>query len=153
MPNARSGAPKAQGLIAALRTQHKSAMPPITLPCSITDRTRLSTKATAPEPPQPQSRISISLTDVTLTARIKPGSSDPPNWLTERYRHHQTPWHGVDGIIVSNHGECVVDSGRATIKVLPEVIEAVGGRIPLLVDSGSSQHRHHQGFGHGRIIA
>jgi len=43
---------------------------------------------------------------------------------------------GIDGIIVSNHGGRVVDSGRATIEVLPEVIEAVGGRIPVLVDSG-----------------
>jgi FMN-dependent dehydrogenase len=43
---------------------------------------------------------------------------------------------GIDGIIVSNHGGRVVDSGRATIEVLPEIIEAVGGRIPVLVDSG-----------------
>jgi 4-hydroxymandelate oxidase len=42
---------------------------------------------------------------------------------------------GIDGIIVSNHGGRVVDSGRATIEVLPEVIEAVGS-IPVLVDSG-----------------
>src|SRR5713101_1900715 len=44
--------------------------------------------------------------------------------------------YGVDGIIVSNHGGRVVDSGRATIEVLPEIIEAVGGRVPMLVDSG-----------------
>ena len=43
---------------------------------------------------------------------------------------------GVDGIIVSNHGGRVVDSGRATIEVLAEIIEAVGGRMPVLVDSG-----------------
>jgi isopentenyl diphosphate isomerase/L-lactate dehydrogenase-like FMN-dependent dehydrogenase len=43
---------------------------------------------------------------------------------------------GIDGIIVSNHGGRVVDSGRATIEVLPDVIEAVGSRIPVLVDSG-----------------
>ena len=43
---------------------------------------------------------------------------------------------GIDGIIVSNHGGRVVDSGRATIEVLPEVIKAVGGRMPVLVDSG-----------------
>ena len=43
--------------------------------------------------------------------------------------------YGVDGIIVSNHGGRVVDSGRATIEVLPEIIEAVGGRVPMLVDS------------------
>jgi 4-hydroxymandelate oxidase len=43
---------------------------------------------------------------------------------------------GIDAIIVSNHGGRVVDSGRATIEILPEIVEAVGGRIPVLVDSG-----------------
>jgi 4-hydroxymandelate oxidase len=43
---------------------------------------------------------------------------------------------GIDAIIVSNHGGRVVDSGRATIEILPEIIEVVGGRIPVLVDSG-----------------
>ena len=43
---------------------------------------------------------------------------------------------GIDGIIVSNHSGRVVDSGRATIEVLPEIIGAVGGRMPVLVDSG-----------------
>src|SRR5712671_5799756 len=41
-----------------------------------------------------------------------------------------------DGIIVSNHGGRVVDSGAGTIEVLPEIIKAVGGRMPVLVDSG-----------------
>jgi 4-hydroxymandelate oxidase len=44
--------------------------------------------------------------------------------------------YGIDGIIVSNHSGRIVDSGRATIEVLPEIIEAVGGRMPVLVDSG-----------------
>lgn len=43
---------------------------------------------------------------------------------------------GVDGIVVSNHGGRVEDSGRATIDALPEIVEAVGGRIPVLIDSG-----------------
>ena len=43
---------------------------------------------------------------------------------------------GIDGIIVSNHGGRVVDSGCGTIEVLPEIIKAVGGRMPVLVDSG-----------------
>ena len=44
--------------------------------------------------------------------------------------------YGIDGIIVSNHSGRVVDSGRATIEILPEIIEVVGGRMPVLVDSG-----------------
>jgi 4-hydroxymandelate oxidase len=43
---------------------------------------------------------------------------------------------GVDGIIVSNHGGRGEDSGGATIDALPEVVQAVGGRIPVLIDSG-----------------
>ena len=44
--------------------------------------------------------------------------------------------HGVDGIIVSNHGGRAEDSGRGTIESLPEVVEAVDGRMPVIVDSG-----------------
>jgi isopentenyl diphosphate isomerase/L-lactate dehydrogenase-like FMN-dependent dehydrogenase len=44
--------------------------------------------------------------------------------------------HGADGVIVSNHGGRADDVGLATIDVLPEVVDAVEGRIPVLVDSG-----------------
>ena len=43
---------------------------------------------------------------------------------------------GVDGIIVSNHGGRATESGRGTIETLPEVIEAVDDRIPVLIDGG-----------------
>ncbi len=43
---------------------------------------------------------------------------------------------GIDGIVVSNHGGRVEDGVSATITVLPEIVEAVGGRMPVLVDSG-----------------
>jgi isopentenyl diphosphate isomerase/L-lactate dehydrogenase-like FMN-dependent dehydrogenase len=44
--------------------------------------------------------------------------------------------HGVDGIIVSNHGGRQVDGAIATLDALPEVHEAVDGRVPILLDSG-----------------
>ena len=44
--------------------------------------------------------------------------------------------HGADGIVVSNHGGRAAESGRATIESLPEVVEAVRGRVPVLVDGG-----------------
>ena len=44
--------------------------------------------------------------------------------------------HGVDGIIVSNHGGRSLDYGPSTLEVLEEVVEAVGGRVPVLIDSG-----------------
>jgi 4-hydroxymandelate oxidase len=43
---------------------------------------------------------------------------------------------GVDAIIVSNHGGRAEDSGLATLDCLPDVIKAVDGRIPVLIDSG-----------------
>lgn len=43
---------------------------------------------------------------------------------------------GVDGIIVSNHGGRAEDSGYATILALPEIVEAVHGAIPVIVDGG-----------------
>ena len=43
--------------------------------------------------------------------------------------------HGADGVIVSNHGGRV-ETGRGTIDILPEVVDAVGRRIPVLVDGG-----------------
>jgi isopentenyl diphosphate isomerase/L-lactate dehydrogenase-like FMN-dependent dehydrogenase len=44
--------------------------------------------------------------------------------------------HGADGIIVSNHGGRAAETLRATIDCLPEVVAAVSGRIPVLVDGG-----------------
>src|SRR3954451_24261190 len=44
--------------------------------------------------------------------------------------------HGVDGIIVSNHGGRAEESGQATIGVLVEVVDAVGGKVPVFVDGG-----------------
>jgi 4-hydroxymandelate oxidase len=43
---------------------------------------------------------------------------------------------GVDGIVVSNHGGRAEDTGISTIEVLPEITDAVAGRIPVLIDSG-----------------
>jgi len=44
--------------------------------------------------------------------------------------------HGVDGLMVSNHGGRAEETLRSTIESLPEVIEGAGGRIPVIVDGG-----------------
>jgi isopentenyl diphosphate isomerase/L-lactate dehydrogenase-like FMN-dependent dehydrogenase len=44
--------------------------------------------------------------------------------------------HGVDGIIVSNHGGRADETGRGAIESLPEVLAAVRGRVPVFVDGG-----------------
>jgi lactate 2-monooxygenase len=43
---------------------------------------------------------------------------------------------GMDGIIVSNHGGRQVDGAIATLDALPSIVDAVGGRVPVLMDSG-----------------
>ena len=43
---------------------------------------------------------------------------------------------GVDGVVVSNHGGRQLDGVHATIDVLPEVVDAVEGRVEVLVDGG-----------------
>lgn len=44
--------------------------------------------------------------------------------------------HGVDGIIVSNHGGRQVDGAIPAIDALPDIAEAVHGQVPILMDSG-----------------
>ncbi len=44
--------------------------------------------------------------------------------------------HGVDGIIVSNHGGRQLDSVQASIEALPEVVEAAGKHCEIYLDSG-----------------
>ena len=43
---------------------------------------------------------------------------------------------GVDAVVVSNHGGRQLDGGAATLDLLPTVVAAVNGRIPVLVDGG-----------------
>lgn len=43
---------------------------------------------------------------------------------------------GVQAIIVSNHGARTLDGMGGTLDALPEVVEAVNGRVPVLVDGG-----------------
>ncbi len=44
--------------------------------------------------------------------------------------------HGVDGVVVSNHGGRQLDSAPSAIAALPAIAEAIDGRIPVLMDSG-----------------
>jgi 4-hydroxymandelate oxidase len=44
--------------------------------------------------------------------------------------------HGVDGLIVSNHGGRQAESNRGTLESLPEVLDGVDGKLPVLIDGG-----------------
>ena len=43
---------------------------------------------------------------------------------------------GADAVIVSNHGGRILDFNRSALEALPEVVEAVGHKVPVLLDSG-----------------
>jgi isopentenyl diphosphate isomerase/L-lactate dehydrogenase-like FMN-dependent dehydrogenase len=43
---------------------------------------------------------------------------------------------GMDGLIVSNHGGRMLDQSVPPLFALPRVVEAVNGRVPVLLDSG-----------------
>lgn len=43
---------------------------------------------------------------------------------------------GASGIVVSNHGGRYLDGAPSTIEVLPDIVDAVAGRIPVLIDGG-----------------
>ncbi len=45
---------------------------------------------------------------------------------------------GYDGILVSNHGGRQMDASPAPVEVLPDIVEAVGGKVTVMVDSGFS---------------
>ena len=44
--------------------------------------------------------------------------------------------HGADAIIVSNHGGRSMDYGPSSLEVLPDIVAAVNGKIPIIFDSG-----------------
>ena len=44
--------------------------------------------------------------------------------------------HGAAGVIVSNHGARQLDTVPATIEALPKIVEAVDGKIEVLIDGG-----------------
>jgi len=44
--------------------------------------------------------------------------------------------HGVDGLVVSNHGGRQLDGARASVEALPDIVDAVGNRVEVLLDGG-----------------
>jgi L-lactate dehydrogenase (cytochrome) len=44
--------------------------------------------------------------------------------------------HGVDGLVVSNHGGRQLDGTPASVEALPEIVDAVGDRVEVLLDGG-----------------
>jgi L-lactate dehydrogenase (cytochrome) len=49
---------------------------------------------------------------------------------------HQAAAHGADALVVSNHGGRQLDGAPSSIRVLSEVVEAVGDKVEVLIDGG-----------------
>jgi isopentenyl diphosphate isomerase/L-lactate dehydrogenase-like FMN-dependent dehydrogenase len=88
-----------------------------------------------------------SLSD--MLSQLAPVTADDLRWLRDRWggklvvkgvmranEVEQIIDLGADAIVVSNHGGRNLDSGEASISVLPEVVEAADGRVEVLVDGG-----------------
>jgi isopentenyl diphosphate isomerase/L-lactate dehydrogenase-like FMN-dependent dehydrogenase len=91
---------------------------------------------------------SVRMLSDTLS-QLAPVTNDDLRWLRSRWRGKlvvkgvmrpdEVPEIidlGADGIVVSNHGGRNLDSGQASILVLPEVVAAAAGRVEVLVDGG-----------------
>jgi len=108
----------------------------------------------------------LHLTNATAaTARLRPRKSDTNpyrirqdrNWYNWDYVSQIRPFikvpllakgiltvedakacldHGLDGIYVSNHGGRAMDYSPSSLEVLPEIVDVVQGRVPVLIDSG-----------------
>jgi isopentenyl diphosphate isomerase/L-lactate dehydrogenase-like FMN-dependent dehydrogenase len=84
-----------------------------------------------------------------LLSQLAPVTADDVRWLRDHWhgklvvkgvmRADEVPQLidlGVDGVVVSNHGGRNLDSGEASIAVLPEVVEAANGRVEVYLDGG-----------------
>jgi lactate 2-monooxygenase len=103
-------------------------------------------------PRTPKKPNNVTVPSVPLT--LESAFSAPPSW--DRLKFLRDNWSGpivlkgiqhvddakeavaagMDGIIVSNHGGRQLDGGIASLDVLPEIVDAVGGKIAVLFDSG-----------------
>lgn len=129
----RASAPKQRPTPAALRTLASLAR---THPGRFVDNLRSPLPRAAVETfLEVFSRPSLTWTDLAwLRARTKlpilvKGIQDPAD-------ARLAVDHGVDGIVVSNHGGRQVDGAVGALVVLPEIVDVVAGRMPVLFDSG-----------------
>jgi L-lactate dehydrogenase (cytochrome) len=101
-------------------------------------------------PPQPALTAARAAVETFLAIYSRPSISwDDLAWLRSRTRlpillkgvlhpddARRALDEGVDGVVVSTHGGRQVDRSIAALDALPEVVGAVAGRAPVLLDSG-----------------
>ena len=103
----------------------------------ITAGTPYQAAAGVPHPSRVQSMAHPGL-DWNAIDRIREGLKPPV--LVKGIMTPEEAWtaaqRGVQGIVVSNHGARPSDGLAAPLDVLPSITEAVGGRVPVLIDGG-----------------
>ena len=99
-------------------------------PVKVGDRVPLSTKDGKPRKGHPASAKDIEWlkqeTSLPLVVKGIMGAEDARIAVNA----------GADAVVVSNHGGRILDFNRAAIEALPEVVAAVGSKVPVLLDSG-----------------
>jgi isopentenyl diphosphate isomerase/L-lactate dehydrogenase-like FMN-dependent dehydrogenase len=103
------------------------------LPMSQRSNAMLSMKPSASPQPSLQPSLSWGLVD-----RIKARFSIPLilKGIACAEDAELAVQHGVDVVYVSNHGGRQLDQGRATLDMLPEIVQAVAGRVKIVLDGG-----------------
>jgi L-lactate dehydrogenase (cytochrome) len=102
-----------------------------------------------PQRTQPDGRVSPFATQQQILRSLYPVTEDDLAWLRGAWPHRLVVkgvlnpddgalavTHGVDGVVVSNHGGRQLDRAPATLDALPAVVEAVAGRADVLLDGG-----------------
>ena len=77
----------------------------------------------------------VSWKDLAWVRDAWPGSLVVKGVLTDEDARRAVD-EGADGIVVSNHGGRQLDGAPATLRVLPEIVRAVGDRTEVLLDGG-----------------
>lgn len=85
--------------------------------------------------PKPRSKKAMTWNDIARLREMWPGTFMVKSVLSATDAKLAVD-HGADGIVVSNHGGRAMDSAPATIEVLPEIVDAVGDRTTVILDSG-----------------
>ncbi|MEZ5116970.1 MAG: alpha-hydroxy acid oxidase [Candidatus Nanopelagicales bacterium] len=103
----------------------------------------LADLAPDPDPLPPHRRIwnphlanDLTWDDVTLLAEVAAPAPVLVKGVLRADDARRAVEHGAAGVLVSNHGARNLDTVPATVDALPWVVEAVEGRVPVLVDGG-----------------
>jgi len=88
-----------------------------------------------PETQAALARSVVTWNDLTWIRKVWPGPLVVKGVMTGEDAQRSLD-HGAEGVVVSNHGGRQLDGCAATLRALPEIVKAVGGRAEVLMDGG-----------------